>query len=108
MRYHYGLGVGHVYSHEDSCLAQVTPCPDTQAIMRTGNEYLESRENLGESTFRPPFDNDDDDDEQDEDEDYVGVEDPNFFDQGLDASTDSLVLALDDMFTTCHNFDYED
>ncbi|KAG2345692.1 hypothetical protein BDR05DRAFT_974997 [Suillus weaverae] len=112
MRYHYGLGVGHMYSHEtneDSSLAQVTPCLDTQVIMWTENEHLESRENIGESTFRqPPVDDNDDDNEQDDDEDYVGVEDPNFFDQGLDASTDLLVLALDDMFTTCHNFDYKD
>lgn len=113
MRYHYGLGVGHIYSHEanileDPCLAQVTPRLNTRMTVKIVRS-------LGKRMLpQPPDDNDDadddddNDDEEDEDEDYVGVEDPDFFDQALNASTESLIEALDDMFTTCHTFDYKD
>ncbi|KAG2105838.1 uncharacterized protein F5147DRAFT_775151 [Suillus discolor] len=88
MRYHYGLGVGHIYSHEanileDPCLAQVTPCPDTQTTVQMENEALESEGSLGKSTPQqsPGDDNDDDnDDEQEEDDDHISIEDLDFFD----------------------------
>jgi hypothetical protein len=98
MRFHYGLGVGHVYSHEPR------PCPITQA---TVHEPLESRETLSKSMHRRGPTDDDDDDEQGDDHDYVGAEELGFFDQGLDASTESLIQALDEMFTINHTFDYE-
>jgi hypothetical protein len=108
MRFHYGLGVGHVYSHEEKA------CLTTQMTARTEIEPSDSGETLRNSTYsRVPAndnDDDDDDDEQDDDDDdggYVGAEELNFFDQGLDASTESLTQALDEMFTSNHTFDYE-
>jgi hypothetical protein len=108
MRFHYGLGVGHVYSHEEKA------CLTTQMTARTEIEPSDSGETLRNSTHsRVPAndnDDDDDDDEQDDDDDdggYVGAEELNFFDQGLDASTESLTQALDEMFTSNHTFDYE-
>lgn len=101
MRFHYGLGAGHVYSHEERT------CPLTQMTARTENEPLEGGEMLQNSAhWRDPA-NDDDDDEQDDDGDHVGAEELGFFDQGFDASTESLTQALDEMFTTSHTFDYE-
>ncbi|KAG2029658.1 hypothetical protein BDR03DRAFT_936805 [Suillus americanus] len=95
MRFHYGLGVGHMTA-------------------RTEIEPSDSGETLINSTYSrvPASDNDDDDDDdkQDNDDDdrgYVGAEELNFFDQGLDASTESLTQALDEMFTSNHTFDYE-
>lgn len=116
MRFHYGLGVGHVYSHEEKA------CLTTQMTARTEIEPSNSGETLRNSTHsRGPAndndngndddeqDDDDDDDEQNDDDDgsYVGAEELNFFDQGLDASTESLTQALDEMFTSNHTFDYE-
>ncbi|KAG0695162.1 hypothetical protein DFH29DRAFT_1005685 [Suillus ampliporus] len=101
MRFHYGLGVGHVYSHE------VKPCPIAQTTAQTENESSESGETLRESTHWHGPANDDDDDEQDDDGNHVGVEELGFFDQGLDASTESLIHALDEMFTTSHTFNYK-
>jgi hypothetical protein len=49
----------------------------------------------------------DDDEQDDDDEDHIGAEDLDFFNHGLDASTESLTQALDEMFTTNHIFDYE-
>jgi hypothetical protein len=101
MRFHYGLGVGHVYSHEKWA------CSTTQLTARTEHEALGRGETFSKHThWRGPA-NDDGDDEQDDDGDYVGAEELDFFDQGLDASTESLTQALDEMFTTGHSFDYE-
>jgi hypothetical protein len=100
MRFHYGLGAGHVYSHEERTY------PVTQLTARIENEPLEGGETLKNSThWRDPA-NDDDNDEQDDGGDHVGAEELGFFDQGF-TSTESLTQALDEMFTTNHTFDYE-
>ncbi|KAG2125097.1 hypothetical protein DEU56DRAFT_759432 [Suillus clintonianus] len=100
MRFHYGLGVGHVYSHEERAY------PFTQTTAWTENEPSESGDTLRNTHWRGPA-NDDSDDEPGDDEDHVGAEELGFFDQGFDASTESLTQALDEMFTASHTFDYE-
>lgn len=97
MRFHYGLGVGHVYAHQSNpSLTQSTPHSIAQASAQTEDEDLDNGERLEAL-----------DDEEDEDEDHVSAEELNFFDQGLGASTVSLSLALDEMFPIDHTFDYE-
>lgn len=104
MRFHYGLGVGHVYSHRvgildnhSSSRESVTPtaaCPNDDDF-EGGENFME----IGHPS----------DDEQDEidEESHIGVEEWDFFEQGRDASTGSLAEALvDDMFMR-HAFDYE-
>jgi hypothetical protein len=98
MRFHYGLGVGHVYSRQANILLrQGTPRPITQTPEETEHVYLASRERHQAA-----------DDEEEDEDDHVGVEEIDFFDQGLNASTASLSLALDDMFPVDHTFDYKD
>lgn len=92
MRFHYSLRVGHVYSHQ-SISTQGTPCPITQMLEEIEDVYMDN----GERYPAP-------DDEEDE---HVGTEELDFFDQGLNASTASLSVALDDMFPIDHTFDYE-
>ncbi|KAG1735858.1 hypothetical protein EDD22DRAFT_852324 [Suillus occidentalis] len=79
MRFHYGLGAGHVYSHEERTY------PVTQLTARIENEPLEGGETLKNSTHwrDPANDDDDDDDEQDDGGDHVGAEELGFFDQGF-------------------------
>ncbi|KAG1881540.1 hypothetical protein C8R48DRAFT_587375 [Suillus tomentosus] len=97
MRFHYGLGVGHVYSHQaNPSSTQDTPCPIAQTPTQTEDEDLDNGER-----------NEAFDDEEDEEDDHVGAEELNFFDWGLSASTVSLSLALDNMFPIDHTFDYE-
>ncbi|KAG1875745.1 hypothetical protein F4604DRAFT_1924809 [Suillus subluteus] len=97
MRFHYGLGVGHVYSHQaDTFLTQATPRPITQMPAQTEDVYLDNGERYQAAA-----------DEGDEEDDHVGAEELDFFDQGLNASMVSLSLALDDMFPIDHTFDYE-
>ncbi|KAG2049274.1 hypothetical protein BDR06DRAFT_991207, partial [Suillus hirtellus] len=86
MHFHYGLGVSHVYSHKAKA------CLITQMTAQTESEPSESRESLSNNTHRQGPANNDDDNEQDDDGHYVGV---GFFDQGLNASTESLAQALD-------------
>ncbi|KAG2072207.1 hypothetical protein BDR04DRAFT_1127720 [Suillus decipiens] len=89
MRFHYGLGTSHVYSHKE------------RAYLITHTTAWTENEPLGSPA------NDDDDDEQDDDRDHVGTEELDFFDQGLNASTESLTQVLYEMFMTSHTFDYE-
>jgi hypothetical protein len=96
MRFHYGLGVGHVYSHHsNTSLTRSTPHSITQTPAQTEDKDLDNGERLEAL-----------DEEEDEEEDHVSAE-LDFFDQGLGASTVSLSLALDEMFPIDHTFDYE-
>lgn len=103
MRFHYGLGVGHVYSHdakmECSSLTQQA-IHSTLHTTRQPNNMSSEREET--TTWKSPSDNED----EDEEDDHVGVEEPGFFDQERNGSTESLINALDDMFTR-HVFDYK-
>jgi hypothetical protein len=92
MRYHYGLGVGHVYSHE-ARIAKAIP-----VTTQTENERTEREESLEEIA-------EGEEDEEDEEE-HVGVEELTCFQQEQNGSTESLVEALDEMFTN-HEYDYE-
>lgn len=94
MRFHYGLGVGHVYSHEAKIPEHA---PNTTSL--TESDYP-GREGAMETTDWPVSA------ENDEEGDHVGVEELNAFEQERNGSTVSLVEALDDMFTR-HVFDYE-
>lgn len=97
MRFHYGLGVGHVYSHEAGVV---------ETTVRTEHEPSESG-GLMERTHCQISGDDEQDEDEDDDEDYVGAEEHGFFDQAVNASTESLMQALDEMFLAGHTFDYE-
>ncbi|KAG1781190.1 hypothetical protein EV702DRAFT_1193370 [Suillus placidus] len=94
MCFHYGLGVGHVYSHEAKIPARA---PNTAISAESEHSR---REGPVETTNWPVSA------ENDEEGDHVGVEELNAFEQERNGSTVSLIEALDDMFT-CHVFDYE-
>ncbi|KAG2141306.1 hypothetical protein DEU56DRAFT_755010 [Suillus clintonianus] len=90
MRHHYGLGVGHLYSHRAGVLesrsSALQPVSSTPA-----DENLES---LMEHTHRPHATADD---AEEEDEDHVGVEEPTPFEQVHNGSTETLIEALDEI-----------
>lgn len=100
MRFHYGLGVGHLYSHNVRVVE--TPSYITQTAAQTADEHLESRGSLGETAQWEDIT-----DEEDIDDAEVGAEGPDFFNHGLNASTESLIDALDEMFAAGHILDYE-
>jgi hypothetical protein len=101
MRFHYGLGVGHVYSHNVRVIE--TPSPiSTRTPAQTVDEHLETGGSLGKATQWQALA-----DEEDDEDDHVGVEELDFFDHGLNASTESIIHALDEMFTIGHTLDYE-
>ncbi|KAG1721499.1 uncharacterized protein EDB91DRAFT_1088421 [Suillus paluster] len=108
MHFHYGLGVGHVYSHEAQipecpCSAQEAPHPVPQTTPQS-SEHSERDETLMETSNRQaPADNED---EGDKEEDHVGVEELDFFEQEQNGSSESLVEALDEMFTDYCNILY--
>ena len=70
MHFHYGLGVGHVYSHE----ASVAEDP---LSAQGANVCLESEESLRETTQWQAHA-----DGEDEEGDHVGVEELDLFEQG--------------------------
>lgn len=103
MRFHFGLGVGHVYSHDTEkylCSTQGAPrLPTTQA----GHGYLEREEGLWDTTNGEAPGNG----EEGEEGEHIAVEELNHFQQEQNGSTESLIDALDEMFSTDHAFDYE-
>jgi hypothetical protein len=101
MHFHYGLGVSHIYSHEERA------CPITQLPAWIENEPLESGEMFSEHMHWQGPANDDVNDKHDNNRYHVGTEELYFFDQGLNASTELLTQVLVKMFTTSHTFDYE-
>jgi hypothetical protein len=104
MHFHYGLGVGHVYSHEAKmeCSSLTQQAIHTTSHMTwQPNDMSSEREET--TTWKSPSDNEDEDDEEN---DHIGIEEPDFFDQERNGSTESLIDALDDMFTR-HVFNYE-
>jgi hypothetical protein len=99
MRFHYGLGVGHVYSHEAGVM-------DT--TVRIQRKYSESGGLVERTRCEVPSDDEQDSDsDYDHDKDHVGVEELDLFDQAVNASTESLMEALDEMFVASRTFDYE-
>jgi hypothetical protein len=95
MRYHYGLGVGHVYSHQVRIVEARTAIPLTTQME---TEHTEREDSLGVIA-------EGEEDEEDEEE-HVGVKELTCFQQEQNGSTESLVDALDEMFTN-HEYDYE-
>lgn len=91
MRFHYGLGVGHVYSHQDMLPA------DSPSDISCPQEIT--------------FDGRDGDDEEFEDEnseyENEGVEEDVLFDQEQNGSTPSIIEELDNMFAIALELDYE-
>jgi hypothetical protein len=105
MRFHYGLGVGHVYSHEAGIprSPRETPHPVPHTT-QAESEHLEREEIPRETTnWQASADNED---EGIEEGGHIGVEELNFFEQERNGSTESLIEALDEMFND-HVFDYE-
>jgi hypothetical protein len=107
MRFHYGLGVGHVYSHEAGLV---------ETTVRTEPEYssAESGGLMERSCCQIQGDNEQDEDEddndnelEDNDEDHMGAEEHDYLDQAVNASTESLMQALDEMYMASHEPDYE-
>jgi hypothetical protein len=98
MRFHYGLGVGHVYSHRVGILDNHSSSWEsvTQTAACLNDDDFEGGENFTEIGHP-----------SDDEESHIGVKEWDFFEQGQDASTGSLAEALvDDMFMR-HAFDYE-
>lgn len=90
MRFHYGLGVGHVYSHQDMLPA------DSPSDTSCSQEIT--------------FDGRDGDEEtEDENSEYEneGVEEDVLFDQEQNGSTPSMIEELDNMFADGLELDYE-
>lgn len=87
MRFHYGLGVGHVYSHEIHTMATEV---ESECSEREESETI---------NWQAPAD-------EDEEGEHIGVEEVDFFGQERNGSTESLIEALDEMFNG-HVFDYE-
>lgn len=102
MRFHYGLGVGHIYSHN------VTPNLKGPVIHNDASDGLDIDGNDlehhdGESDNE---DNENNEDNEDSDYDYTGVEEEELFHQEKNSSTESVVGELENMFIE-HVFDYE-
>ncbi|KAG1832562.1 hypothetical protein F4604DRAFT_1945993 [Suillus subluteus] len=91
MRFHFGLGVGHVYSHRAGSFNEgrrSAPQPQTAAHMEDG--HLEGKESPMNTTY--PGDG-----EEDEEGDHFGVEELDFFELGRNTSAESLIDALDEI-----------
>jgi hypothetical protein len=93
MRFHYGLGVGHIYSHQD--------VPDIPS-----NTFIGHQEVSLNSDGLDGLEKDVSDDDDDSEYDCIGVEEEALFDQEKNGSTMSIVKELDNMFLE-HEFDYE-
>lgn len=99
MRFHYGLGVGHVYSHKVGVLANLS---GAYPAIQTGDEHVEGgRSILEDAGWQYTGDG-----EADEDEDHDGVEELIPFEQGRNGSSETLIDALNEMYTG-HTLDYE-
>ncbi|KAG1805828.1 uncharacterized protein BJ212DRAFT_1303893 [Suillus subaureus] len=101
MHFHYGLGVGHLYFHNVRVVETPSSPISAQTLAQMVDKHLEARGSLGKATQWQALA-----DEEDE-EDHAGVEELDFFNNGLNASTESMINTLDEMFTTGHTFDYE-
>lgn len=88
MRFHYGLGVGHIYSHEEA----VHPPPNTIG--------------LNEIPCNTQVDADEDELDDALEDDHTGVEEGDLFDQEKNGSSESIMEELDNMFVQ-HEYDYE-
>lgn len=62
---------------------------------------------LMEHTREVPSDDDEDSDSDYQDEYHMGAEELDLFDQAVNASTESLLQALDEMLVASRTFDYE-
>ncbi|KAG2346000.1 hypothetical protein BDR05DRAFT_974834 [Suillus weaverae] len=100
MRFHYGLGVGHVYAHEPRIVAHpyLSICP---ADNNTGGQRAFRKKRKWETT-----DLQDPASDEDEMDDYMGIEEMNIFGQEQNGSTDSLIEALEEMYSD-HVVNYE-
>lgn len=84
MRYHYGLGVGHVYAHEARIIDRPYSGQGTssqsipQSTAHSDNEHSEREETSQEITNWQGSNNDED---EEDDEDDAGIEEANFFEQ---------------------------
>ncbi|KAG2062683.1 hypothetical protein BDR04DRAFT_1123777 [Suillus decipiens] len=87
MHFHYGLGVGHVYSHEEA----LDPPPKTIG--------------LNEVPCNTQVDEDEDELDDALEDDHTGGEEE-LFDQENNGSSKSIVEKLDDIFVQ-HEYDYE-
>lgn len=97
MRFHYGLGVGHIYSHN------VTPDLKGPVIHKDASDGLDID---GNDLEHGESDDEDNEGSEDSDYDYTGVEEEDLFDQEKNGSTESVVGELENMFIE-HEFDYE-
>jgi hypothetical protein len=107
MRFHHGLGVGHVYSHRAGILESPfsAPQPVTQPAVQVEDEHVESEPSF--TNTRWPQHPIDDEGEDDDDDSHVGVEELIPFEQGQNGSTETLIEALGEMYGADHVFDYE-
>ncbi|KAG2741798.1 hypothetical protein P692DRAFT_201726206, partial [Suillus brevipes Sb2] len=88
MRFHYGLGVGHVYSHEEA----LGPPPKPTSL-----DEAPCNEQVGGDEYEL---------EDEWEDDHTGVEEGELFDQEKNESSESVLEELEDMFVQ-HEYDYE-
>ncbi|KAG1732431.1 uncharacterized protein EDB91DRAFT_1251784 [Suillus paluster] len=104
MRFHFSLGVGHVYSHSAGVLEARNSAP--QHASQTSAQVQDKCIEDNPTEIAQPSDGKWD--EQDEEGNYLGVEELCFFGPERNASTESIVEALDEMFMDCTlDYDYE-
>jgi len=89
MRYHYSLGVGHTYSHDQAPVAVVDPPRQTHH-----NEEDEISNTGGQESASVPADGE----EEDWGEQGWSREHDDGSDSQTDASDDELLLAMDEMY----------
>lgn len=88
MHSHYGLGVGHVYSHEEA----LNPPPKSTSIDEAPcNEQVDENENELDGALE---------------DDYTGVEEGCLFNQEKNESSELIVEELDNMFVQ-YEYDYK-
>ncbi len=54
MRYHWGLGIGHLYSHSHDIPFQKYPIPEADASASVGSEFDDTHENASGGEDVPP------------------------------------------------------
>ncbi|KAG1827580.1 uncharacterized protein BJ212DRAFT_1474739 [Suillus subaureus] len=92
MHFHFGLGVGHVYSHQDMLpVGSPSNVSGPQEITFDGREGDENEEINSENS----------------EYEHTGIEEEVLFDQEQNGSTASIIEELDNMFTIEHELDYE-
>jgi hypothetical protein len=100
MRFHPGLGVGHVYSHRCPMQPEPEPEPEHSAAQTAFTHNFEDLREIDEAE-------DQEDSEDDNDDDDEGTEDGSDAEQWFGSSNKSLLDQFDKMYDSEISLDYE-